>query len=171
MNLVSSKDPPFGGKHLDGVRGRVDGRPRSLRSSATDITGLGPGVFLASPTCAPLSSLVFGFRARVGPKNERTAFHLAGSFTHDRGRMFKNVLVPQPKHPLAGRRWFSKTLETAGLAQSTAYEALVARARSAIAPAAAVSGRGRGRQQKRSGACGEPLIMAALSRKTRRKDW
>ena len=60
--------------------------------------------------------------------------------THDRGRMFKNVLVPQPNHPLAGRRWFSKILESAGLAQSTAYEALVARARSAIAPAAAALG-------------------------------
>ena len=54
--------------------------------------------------------------------------------------MFKNVLAPQPNHPLAGRRWFSKILESAGLAQSTTYEALVARARSAIAPAAAALG-------------------------------
>jgi len=50
--------------------------------------------------------------------------------------MFKNVLVPRPNHPVAGQRWFSKILESAGLEQSTAYEAVVARARRTISPAA-----------------------------------
>ena len=54
--------------------------------------------------------------------------------------MLKDVLVPQPNHPLPGRRWVSKILERAGLPQSTAYEALVARARNAIAPAASALG-------------------------------
>ena len=54
--------------------------------------------------------------------------------------MFKNILVPQPNHPLQGRRWSSKILECAGLPQSTAYEALVAKARNAIAPAASALG-------------------------------
>ena len=54
--------------------------------------------------------------------------------------MFKNVLVPQSNHLLPGRRWVSKILEHAGLPQSTAYEALVARARNAIVPAASALG-------------------------------
>jgi hypothetical protein len=63
MNLASSKDATFGGNSLDVVRGRADGRPRSLRSSSTDITVLGPGGFLDSPRGAPqLSSLDCSFR-------------------------------------------------------------------------------------------------------------
>ncbi len=50
------------------------------------------------------------------------------------------VQVPQPNHPLPGQRWFSKILECAGLAQSTAYEALVAKARGIMAPAASALG-------------------------------
>jgi len=54
--------------------------------------------------------------------------------------MFKNVLVPQPNHPLPGQRWSIKIMECAGLAQSTAYEALVAKARGIMAPAASALG-------------------------------
>jgi hypothetical protein len=74
MKLASSKDAPFGGNRLDVVRGRADGHPRSLRSSAIDITGLGPGVFWLRPEVLPLSSLDFGFRARVGPRAKGLCF-------------------------------------------------------------------------------------------------
>jgi hypothetical protein len=54
--------------------------------------------------------------------------------------MFKSILVPEPNHPLSGRRWFSKILESAGLVQSTIYEDLVERVRTALAPAASALG-------------------------------
>jgi len=98
--------------------------------------------FLASPRDPSHSQTLFHCESR--PKIENISFQALGySLGICRGKVvkwFKNILVPQPYHPLPGRRWFSKILERAGLAQSTAYEALVARARTAMAPAASALG-------------------------------
>jgi len=57
-----------------------------------------------------------------------------------RGRNVQERSRPAAKPPAPGQRWSSKILECAGLAQSTAYEALVAKARGIMAPAASALG-------------------------------
>ena len=64
--------------------------------------------------------------------------------------------VAQTNQALPGRRWFSKILERVGLAQSTAYEALGARARNALCSSChcTIHGRGAAGQMEKGSKCG-----------------
>jgi hypothetical protein len=64
--------------------------------------------------------------------------------------------VAQPNQALSGRRWFSKIWERVGLAQSTVYEALDARARNALCSSChcTIHGRGAVGQMEKGSKCG-----------------